>query len=147
MLAQKSRKIATQPPRGAPPHTKTRASPKYPATVRRSAKPRGQKQYPEALCKRGVLRNFTKFTGKHLCQRLFLNKVADLVAFLWILRNFYKHFFYGAPPVVASNIFPRAIYYALFWPIFDITWKIDVIWEQNIRNQNINGKSYIIFVL
>ena len=28
--------------------------------------------------KKGVLRNFTKFTGKHLCQRLFFNKVEDL---------------------------------------------------------------------
>ena len=27
---------------------------------------------------RGVLRNFTKFTGKHLCQSLFFNKVAGL---------------------------------------------------------------------
>ena len=25
---------------------------------------------PELFCKKGVLRNFTKFTGKHLCQRL-----------------------------------------------------------------------------
>ena len=93
-----------------------------------------QKQPSECSIRKSALRNFTKFTGKHLCQRLFLNKVAGLVAFPWILRNFYKHFFYGAPPVVAANIFPRAIYYALLWPIFDITWKIDVIWEQNIRN-------------
>ena len=28
--------------------------------------------------KKDVLRNFEKFTGKHLCQRLFLNKVAGL---------------------------------------------------------------------
>ena len=28
--------------------------------------------------KKGVLRNFAKFTGKHLCQRLFFNKVACL---------------------------------------------------------------------
>ena len=28
--------------------------------------------------KKGVLRNFTKFTGKHLCQSLFLNNVAGL---------------------------------------------------------------------
>ena len=28
--------------------------------------------------KKGVLRNFAKFTGKHLCQSLFLNKVAGL---------------------------------------------------------------------
>ena len=28
--------------------------------------------------KNGVLRNFTKFTGKHLCQSLFFNKVVGL---------------------------------------------------------------------
>ena len=28
--------------------------------------------------KKGVLRNLTKFTGKHLCQSLFFNNVADL---------------------------------------------------------------------
>ena len=28
--------------------------------------------------KKGVLGNFAKFTGKHLCQRLFLNKVVGL---------------------------------------------------------------------
>ena len=30
------------------------------------------------ICKEGVLRNFAKFTGKHLCQSLFFNKVAGL---------------------------------------------------------------------
>ena len=34
---------------------------------------------PEVFCK-GVLRIFTKFTGKHLCQSLFLNKVTGLRA-------------------------------------------------------------------
>ena len=29
--------------------------------------------------KKGVIRNFTKFTGKHLCQSLFFNKVAGLL--------------------------------------------------------------------
>ena len=33
---------------------------------------------PEAFCKKGVLRNFAKFIGKHLCQSLFFNKVAGL---------------------------------------------------------------------
>ena len=28
--------------------------------------------------KKGVLRNFPKLTGQHLCQSLFFNKVADL---------------------------------------------------------------------
>ena len=33
---------------------------------------------PEVFCKKDVLRNLTKFTGKHLCQSLFFNKVAGL---------------------------------------------------------------------
>ena len=35
-----------------------------------------QKQPPEEFCKKGVLRNFAKFTGKHQCLSLFFNKVA-----------------------------------------------------------------------
>ena len=38
----------------------------------------GQKEPPEVLCKKGVLRNSAKFTEKHLCQSLFFNKVAGL---------------------------------------------------------------------
>ena len=30
------------------------------------------------FCKKGVLRNFVKFTWKHMCQNLFFNKVAGL---------------------------------------------------------------------
>ena len=33
---------------------------------------------PEVFCKKVVLKNLEKFTGKHLCQSLFFNKVADL---------------------------------------------------------------------
>ena len=33
---------------------------------------------PEVFCKKGVLTNFVKYTGKHLCQRLFFNKVSGL---------------------------------------------------------------------
>ena len=33
---------------------------------------------PEIFCIKGVPRNFTKFTGKQLCQSLFFNKVARL---------------------------------------------------------------------
>ena len=43
----------------------------------------GQKQPPECSIKIGVLKNFPKFTGKHLCESLFFNKAADLrVSFL-----------------------------------------------------------------
>ena len=33
---------------------------------------------PEVFCKKGIHRNSAKFTGKHLCQSLFFNKVAGL---------------------------------------------------------------------
>ena len=33
---------------------------------------------PEVLCKKVVLKSFARFTGKHLCQSLFFNKVAGL---------------------------------------------------------------------
>ena len=29
------------------------------------------------ICKKVILRNFTKFTRKHLCQRLFFNNIAE----------------------------------------------------------------------
>ena len=34
--------------------------------------------HSDVFCKKGVLRNFAKFTGKHLCQCLFFNKAAGL---------------------------------------------------------------------
>ena len=33
-----------------------------------------RRQPSEVFCKRGVLRTFAKFTGKHLCQSIFFNK-------------------------------------------------------------------------
>ena len=33
---------------------------------------------PKVFCKKGVLRNFANFAGKHLCQSLFFNKAAGL---------------------------------------------------------------------
>ena len=37
---------------------------------------------PDVFCKKGVLRNFSKSIGKHLCQSL-LNKVAETLAQLF----------------------------------------------------------------
>ena len=59
----------------------------------------------EMFFKTGVPKNFTKFTGKHLCQSLFFNKVEiDTLAqmlsceFCEIFKN---TFFLRTPPVVA----------------------------------------------
>ena len=38
---------------------------------------------PEIFCKKGVLKNFAKFTGKHLCQSFFFNKETMAQVFSW----------------------------------------------------------------
>ena len=54
-----------------------------------------QSSYPDVFCKKGVLRNFTKFTGRHLCQSLFFNKAAGLSpATLLKKRLWHRCFFY-----------------------------------------------------
>ena len=71
----------------------------------------------EVFCKKGVLRNFAKFTGKHLCQGLFFNKVAGLSAATLLKIKILAHvfscefceiskntFFHRAPLVAASSI-------------------------------------------
>ena len=50
---------------------------------------------PEVFCKKGVIRNFAKFPGKHLCQRLFFNKVAGL----WPVTLLSKKLWHGCFPV------------------------------------------------
>ena len=64
------------------------------------------------FCKKGVLRNFAKFTGKHLCQSLFFNKVAGLGSeYHGIIKKFpypvhvweYSCVFYVTNNTVLSN--------------------------------------------
>ena len=80
--------------------------------------------------KKGVLKNFTKLTGKHLCQNLFFNKVSGVSlqhsgtgVFLWILQKFYEHLFYRTPP---DDCFPIVnalpIYSLIFTSPFSITY-------------------------
>ena len=38
----------------------------------------GRCSRPEVFCKKGVYKSFARLTGKHLCQNLFLNKIAGL---------------------------------------------------------------------
>ena len=52
-----------------------------------------QKQPPEVLCKKDVLRNFGKFTGKHLCLRLFFNKVAGRRPATLFKKSLWDRFF------------------------------------------------------
>ena len=68
----------------------------------------------EVFCKKGVLRNFAKLTGKHLCLSLFFNKVTGLRSATLLKKTlaqvfsrefceiFKNTFFYRTPPVAAS---------------------------------------------
>ena len=49
--------------------------------------------HPEVFCKKVVLRNFEKFTGKHLCQSLFFSKVAGLRAATLLKKKLWHRWF------------------------------------------------------
>ena len=74
---------------------------------------------------KGILKNFAKFTAKHLCQSLFFDKVPGLS--LWILRNFQEHLFYRTP---LDNCFSKNNEYSLPW--IDLIFRVimDVLWRR-----------------
>ena len=85
---------------------------------------------PEVFCKNGIHRNFAKFTGKHTCQSLFFNKVADLRPATLLKKRIWHRcfpvnlavnntFFYWTPPVAAS--YASA---ATQWQIWDLKCKV-----------------------
>ena len=71
----------------------------------------------EVFCKKGVLGNFAKFTGKHLRHSLFFNQIADpmsatlLKKRLWHrcspvnFAKFFKNTFFYRTPVMAASVF------------------------------------------
>ena len=63
---------------------------------------------PEDFCRKGVLKNFAKFTGKHLCQGLwflagFIKRETPTKMFSCEFSEVSKNIFsYRTPPVAAS---------------------------------------------
>ena len=57
-----------------------------------------QKQPQEVFYKKGVLKNFAKFTRKHMCQSLFFNKVAGPGSLFFKEQLFYR------TPLVAAYV-------------------------------------------
>ena len=73
------------------------------------------KQSSRGFCKKGVLENFAKFTGKHLCQSPFFNKVAGLrpatfkketlvQVFSYEFCEIFKNTFFHRTPSVAASV-------------------------------------------
>ena len=69
---------------------------------------------PEVFCKKCVLRNFTKFTGKHPCQSLFFNKVADLRPATLLKQRFWHRCF----PVNFVKFLRTPFYTEHLWWLF-----------------------------
>ena len=101
----------------------------------------GRKKHPpEVIVRKGVLRNFAKFTGKHLCQSLFFNKVTYLrPAILLKKRLWYRCF-----PVNFEK-FLRAPFWQnnsggclwTFWPSSEFLQRISA--SLTTQNQNIQS--------
>ena len=68
-----------------------------------------KKQPPEVFCEKGVLRKFTKFTGKHLYQGLFINKTLTQV-FSCEFCEISKDTFSYRTPLVAASVFMQISY-------------------------------------
>ena len=56
---------------------------------------------PEVFCRKDVLKDFAKFTGKHLCWSLFSNKFAGLKPATLLIKKFRHRCF----PVIFENAF------------------------------------------
>ena len=69
---------------------------------------------PELFCRKGALRNFAKFTGKHLYQSLFFDKVAGLRPATLLKRRVWHRCF----PVNFRKFLKTPFFIAMFFCIF-----------------------------
>ena len=72
----------------------------------------GRSSRPDVFCKKVIVKNFAKVTGKHLCRSLFLNEVAcnfikkDTKAQVFPV-NFAR--FLRTPPIAASDCLKKIV--------------------------------------
>ena len=85
-----------------------------------------QKQLPEVFCKKVVLRNFAKFTGKLLCQSLFFNKVVGLRPKLLKKRLRHRYFPVKLVKFLRTSFFTEHLWWLLLKRIceFDSYWEV-----------------------
>ena len=80
-----------------------------------------QKQPPKMLYKKSVLENFLKFTGNHLCQSFFFNKVAGLRPATLLKYRLYLRCF----PCEFSDIFRNTFFTFVLLEGYLQDWKKD----------------------
>ena len=79
----------------------------------------------EVLCKKFVIKNFVKFTGKHLRRSLFLNTVADLRPTI-LLRKRLRHRCFS---VNFAKVLKKPFLQNSFWRLLD---KLNVVSQRII---------------
>ena len=92
----------------------------------------------EVFCKIGVLRNVSKFTGKHLCQRLIFNKVSG-----WSLELFCG----SSQQVTAIKVFRKRLRIRWLTGFCMRFWKVTlaVNWLHNWLNPIKNLKCSVLW--
>ena len=87
----------------------------------------------EVFCKKGVLKNFADFTGKHWCWSLvLLKRDSNTGVFLENLRSFQEHLFWRT--TANDRLWISRGYYTLPWNDFKETYN----WKTNFQD----GKEY-----
>ena len=66
---------------------------------------------PEVFCKKCILENFAKFTGKHLCQSLFFNKTTGLRRATFLIERPWRRCF----PVNFAKLLRTPFLMEQFW--------------------------------
>ena len=94
-------------------YTETSSIPKIFFVISRSS-------HPEMFCQKDVLKNFTKFTGKQLCQSLFFNKVVGLRPATLLKKRLWDRCFpMNFVKFLRSPLFILNTSYGCFW----ISWR------------------------
>ena len=76
---------------------------------------------PEVFCKKGVLENFAKFTGKHRCQSLLFNKFTGLRPATFLKKRLWHRCFpvnfvkYSRTPVFIEHLPKRLLNDGILW--------------------------------
>ena len=96
------------------------------------------------LCKKDVLRNFPKLTGKHLCQSLFFNEIAGLRpvnllkkrlrhrCFPVNIAKFLRKPFFLRTPLVAASVVTnnvKAYLFCMGWKFWEEMNKISLLFK------------------
>ena len=80
----------------------------------------------EVFCKKGVLKDFTKFTEKHLCQSLFLSKVAGLRPVTLLKKRLWHRCFpVNYPKFLRTPFFTEHLWWLLL--LFLISERIQIL--------------------